>query len=153
MVGSLSLLVPTFNCTRVEKDQPVQVKKSIFVKEVLTWTVYYDTKQLASSSSLLKDVHSTVDSSEALLYLSRLIDTAALCPGNPEAHFVTLCTERGGSERGCGEDKAFVEHKSVLDTDGQVYTYTVRTVDCEWLCSRRGANPTRCSKCQIFRPP
>lgn len=67
------------------------------------------------SISLLKDVHSIVNSSEALLYLLRLIDTAVLCPGNPEAHFVTLCTKRGGSERG---DKAFVEQNPVVDTDG-----------------------------------
>ncbi len=74
------------------------------------------------SISLLKDVHSIVNSSEALLYLLRLIDTAVLCPGNPEAHFVTLCTKRGGSirsERGCGEDKAFVEQNPVVDTEAR----------------------------------
>ncbi len=50
----------------------------------------------AARCSLLKDVHST---------LLRVIDTAVLCPGNPEAHFVTLCTKRRG------EDKALVEQR------------------------------------------
>ena len=68
-----------------------------------------------------------------------------LCPGNPEAQFVALCTKRGGSirgYRGCGEDKALVD---------KVYNCTVRRVDCELLCSRMSANPTRCSICQMFR--
>ncbi len=144
----------TIQVYKIEKDTPVQVTKSILLKEDFTWTAYYDSKQLVSSSNLLKDISLTVDSFEALLHLVRVLDTAAVCPGNPEDCFVALCKKRGGSvrgERGCGEDKALIEHTPVVDIDGQTYACTLRRKDCELLCCRNSANPQRCSNCQEFR--
>ena len=83
-----------------------------------------------------------------------MLDTAAVCPGNPGDSFAALCNKRGGSvrgERGCGVDKALIEHTPVVDVDGQIYACTVRRKDCDLLCSRISANPTRCSNCQEFR--
>ena len=49
---------------------------------------------------------------------------------------------------GSVEDKAFIEHKIVVNVDGQAYPSCVLRVDCEMLCA---AHPTRCASCQAFQ--
>ena len=73
--------------------------------------------------------------------------------GNPQTDFVEVVSKRGGATTGKnGRTVAFVDCVGeVTDVDGQVYGQTVRTTECELLCTPKSAVSTRCKSCRQYR--
>ena len=81
------------------------------------------------------------------------VDSAVLCPGNPDHQFISLWQARGGTMRGerrCGEYVAFIDRNKVVDTTGQCHSTTVRRVDCDILCDKEASKTLPCHSCQCF---
>lgn len=130
------------------------ITRTIMVHSNLTWSVFVKEKKVPATSKLLTDIPLLVTSTSVVVDLLATVDSAVLCPGNPDPEFVSLCERRGGvmkGSRGNGDTVANIDPTPVVNCDGQRFTCSVRRVTCELICKRTGPHPPRCQACQQFR--
>ena len=138
----------------VDENAVLQVQLLVTVKSDLSWKVTVNSREIPVTCQILKDLPPTIQSPEDVSRIVNLVDSASLCPGNPDSQFVSLCEKRGGSirgDRGSGEEVAYIDNRPVVDSDGHTYSATVRRVDCDVLCVRSSCRYTHCQPCQAFR--
>ena len=77
-----------------------------------------------------------------------MLDTARVCPGNPEEHFIPLAeAHKGEFKTSSGQVKARVEKGFCVEANGNVYLQTIRTTSCSLLVGQG-----TCSSCKSYRP-
>ena len=117
-----------------------QVTMSLVIAPDRSVSAFVSRKKVPSSSNVI--TCSQCSNYDEVLRVIKAIDSAALCPGNPEEKFVSLCRKRGGcirGERGNGDVIAAVEDVEIEGPDGEYYSSTVRKSDCS-SCARNSQN-------------
>ena len=94
-----------------------------------------------SANNVLKELPWHINKLKDLHDIVHCVEGAHVCPGNPQTDFVEVVSKRGGATTGKnGRTVAFVDCVGeVTDVDGQVYGQTVRTTECELLCTPKSA--------------
>ena len=94
-----------------------------------------------SANNVLKELPWHINKLKDLHDIVHCVEGAHVCPGNPQTDFVEVVSKRGGTTTGKnGRTVAFVDCVGeVTDVDGQVYGQTVRTTECELLCTPKSA--------------
>ncbi|XP_077863839.1 uncharacterized protein LOC144348231 [Saccoglossus kowalevskii] len=86
-----------------------------------------------------------------VLALVNVVDSCKICIGNPDTKFYEVSASRNGVFTGHEKHAPMVaqQHKiHIIDSKGNVYDSTVRTVDCG-IISDEGKD--RCNSCCLFR--
>ena len=122
----------------------VKVERSITINADLSWHVHVAGKLLDNSIKVLQEIPNQISSINCLQNIMHCVKSAYICPGNPQLEFVEIVSSRSSlSSKG-----EFVDSEmEVVDIDGCTYGRTVRTSDCELLCT----DPKRCKSCVIHR--
>ena len=88
------------------------VSSSVALHEDGTWTTFFTGKKIPPSNELLTTFPLKITPS-ALQSLILSIDNAVLCPGNPDAEYVSICRGRKdgkmSGDRGFGQTIAFID--------------------------------------------
>ena len=72
--------------------------------------------------------------------ITKCVERAHICPGNPQPELVDIVDKRGGLST--SDKLAFVDSAGeVVDIDGRLYGRTVRRSDCELLCAHKSSYP------------
>ena len=122
----------------------LQPTASILLYHSLTWSVHIRGKKVPATCKLLAEFPSLISSPTILSDLICCVHQAAVCPGNTDKDFVTVCEKRGGTMKKGGDVIAYLDSTS---PDGHC---SVRRAECDVIfdhLSRR----VRCQACQSFR--
>ena len=144
-----------FSKVEIALDGLRELTASVLINSNLSWSIHVISKQVPATCKLLTEFPLTLSSPTTITNLLSCIHHAAICPGNPDVDFIDLCQKRGGTikgARGNGDTIAFLDHKPVINSDGQSHPCSVRRVDCEVICEPTDPYPLRCQVCQSFRP-
>lgn len=142
---------------RIEKAENglCSVTVSVIIHCNNSWKVFVHNREVPATNSILSTFpDSILPSSDTAMQLVHAVHRAALCPGNPEEKFVSMCKSKGGKmkgERGHGDTVSFIDDTAVIDSEGRSYSCSVRRTDCEMICERKGIYPTRCKTCNSYR--
>ena len=122
-------------------DNPPTVIRCVEVCLDLSWQAYVFGQQLVKTTTVIKELPTTIYSEGCLHQVLSVIQKANTCPGNPEDHFVRLLENCMGGKKysRAGVMKAFIDNR-------QGYTRTVRTADCELICYQQSQRCPCCSK-------
>lgn len=132
------------------------ISHCVTVRHDFTWSVAVLGKEVPGTISVFSGIEPHITTLPMWVQLLKQVRSAAICPGNPEDEFVTLCQKKGGEirgNRGNGDVVAVVENKIITNVDGTPHSATVRRIDCQLLCEIvPGQNPIqRCKSCRAFR--
>ena len=144
-----------FSKVEIALDGLRELTASVLINSNLSWSIHVISKQVPATCKLLTEFPLTLSSPTTITNLLSCIHHAAICPGNPDVDFIDLCQKHGGTikgARGNGDTIAFLDHKPVINSDGQSHPCSVRRVDCEVICEPTDPYPLRCQVCQSFRP-
>ena len=125
-------------------DGLLQPTMSVLLTHDLSWSVHINGKKVPATCKLLVEFPAMISSPIIISNLLCSIHHAAVCPGNADEDFVTLCEKRGGTMKKGGDIIAYLDKTSL---DGH---QSVRRVECDVIydhLSRR----VRCQACQSFR--
>lgn len=81
----------------VDENAVLQVRLLVTVKFDLSWKVTVNSRESPVTCRILKDLPPTIQSPEDVLWIVNPVDSASLCPGNPDSQCVSLYEKRGGS--------------------------------------------------------
>ena len=74
---------------------------------------------------------------QALTSLLLEIENMHVCPGHPDKQYVNMVKDRNGSLlNSSGEIAAYIDKEFAVDCDGERYSETVRTYNCELLTEK-----------------
>lgn len=75
-----------------------RIRSCITIHNDRTWSVFaYGTKIPTTNTVLQQFPHYMITSSDTVIHLIGTVNTACICPGNPDEKFVEICTKRGGT--------------------------------------------------------
>ena len=124
-----------------------KIERSVTVNTDLSWHVHIAGK-LVSSSMVLRELPDHISDINCLQNIMHCVESAYICPGNPQSEFVEIIDKRGS----LSSKEVFVDSEmEVVDTDGCMYGRTIRTGDCELLCAAKSRLPKRCKSCSQYR--
>ena len=97
--------------SRMEIDQSGvrQPTLSLILLHDLSWSVHIYGKKVPATCKLTAEFSSTISSPTIISSLLRCIHHAAICPGNSDERFVTLCEKRGGAMKKEGDVIAYLD--------------------------------------------
>ena len=120
-----------------------EVTRCIVVQSDFTWKAFIHGRELAHSSSAVREIGDTIDSN-TLQQLVNILDQYQVCHGNPEEQFVSLVENRNGcTKRQNGSVSAYLD--KLLPVDGVSYA-TVRSMQCDLISSG-----SKCASCLAYR--
>ncbi len=127
--------------------QPLVVTHCIIVYPDFSWEVFvYGHKVVPSPTNPLSSIPQAVNE-QSLVHLISVLDTARICPGNPDSGFIELREKHKGKFlTSGGEIKASVESGFPINWNGECSSSTIRTSDCEILI-----HEAKCSSCKSYR--
>ena len=131
----------------------LKVVMSVVIQMDTTWSIFIFDKEVPNTCRIFDDFPDHLPL-QRQIELVETVHKAAVCPGNPEDRFVSLCKRRGGEvrgERGRGSAVAYIDNNVVIDSQGTKYCCSVRRTDCDLLCGRNSGFPVRCKSCNNFR--
>ena len=131
-----------------------EVTASVIIDSDCTWNAYIGDKKVPDTCAVLARFRSSPLTDDKLTDVIKAIDSADLCPGNPDEKFISACKDKGGIVRGArgnGDVIASIHNSAVIDHSGKQYQCTVRRVDCDMLCEKSSQYPLHCRSCQSFR--
>ena len=112
------------------------VTRSLTVKSDRSWVVVVHGKQVAvNRCHALKVFPVQMNSADTLQRLLRAVDSLHVCAGHPEEEYVSLVEARKGKvRRGTStKESAAIDEYFPVELNGQVYSKTVRSSDCEMI--------------------
>ena len=134
------------------KSSPPQVARSITVQADFSWYAHVTGRVVPRSNQTIQQLPQKVADETTLITVVSAIESARICPGNPEERFTQLLEKRGGSVQGIGgQVTAFLDSRDEVVSGGLAYSRTVRRWDCEMLCSPDAAYLKRCQCCKKYR--
>ena len=77
-----------------------EVTAALIIDPDGTWNAYIGGRKVPATCAVLAKFRSSSLTDDNLTDMIKAIDSANLCPGNPDERFVTACKERGGTVRG-----------------------------------------------------
>ena len=126
------------------RDQPAVVSRSLIVESDFTWKVYVHSQLLSATDcqSLSKfPVHLQIESLQEVL---NTINQLHLCAGHPDQKFVDMVDAKLFTLS--GQISAYVDRKSFIALDRNIYHATVRPASCQLLSSS-----AKCFQCVNYR--
>ena len=94
------------------RSDALTVVRSITVSADLTWYAHVLGKVVPRANVVIQSLQANVSSESFLQHVLLTIQSARLCPGNPEEHFVQLLERKGGKVYSrSGNVRAFVDDK------------------------------------------
>ena len=125
---------------------PLTITHCLEISDDLSWSLFVHNHSLdRTKCGALQSFPSTINS-EHLLNLFSKIEDLFVCEGHKDIHFVKMVAARKGKiVSPDGKIVAYVDNHTI-ERNGEIYTSTVRTSDCEVLCST-----LRCSSCKSYR--
>lgn len=135
------------------KFDPPTVVRSVTVTSDLTWYAHVLGKVVLRTNPIIQSLPAKVSSESTLQHTLLAVQSAHLCPGNPEEHFVQLLERKGG--KACdrsGEKSAYIDDREEIVLGDKSYTKTVRRSDCGLVCPRNSSTLQRCPSCSKYRP-
>ena len=133
-----------------QMTQPV-VARSVTISITMSWHAYAVGKLLTRECcQLLSTFPDKILDATSVTEIIDAVDSAQLCPGNPDPEIVELFERRGHS---AADDycAAYIDVVDVTNSDGVQYARTVRHNKCEILCQQKGRQPYICSACQLYK--
>ena len=131
---------------------PPTVVHSVTVSSDLTWYAHVLGKVVLRPNVVIQSLPAKVSSESVLRQILMTVQSAQLCPGNPEEHFVQLLERKGGKTCGrAGETSAFIDDREEIVLGQKSYAKTVRRSDCALICSRNSSSLRRCPSCSKYR--
>jgi hypothetical protein len=125
----------------IDRNRVLQSAASVLLTHDLSWSVHINRKKVPATCKLLVEFPAMISSPSIVSNLLYCIHNAAVCPGNTDDDFITLCEKRGGTMKKGGDTIAYLDNTSL---NGQ---QSVRRVECDVIydhASRR----IRCQACQ-----
>ena len=126
----------------------VVVTHSVVVNEDLSWSIQVHGQPVDKSKcNALKSYPETIKTKLALNGLLQLVDGLNICAGHPEQCFLDLADSRKGKFQSANQSTvAFTDAYFPIHLNGEVYSRTVRTTDCELL-----VHGSKCDSCKQYR--
>ena len=98
-----------------KSSEMCQVSASVALLQDGTWTAFFQGQKIPANNAILSRFPHNITSSCALQELIVAVDSAALCPGNPEDNIVSVCKKRSDEkirgERGFGQTIGYVDDR------------------------------------------
>ena len=99
-----------FNSLPSTSSQPLVVTHTVCVQEDLTWSVFVHRSKIHRIVDTPLSCIPSILNPQTLHKLISVLDTARVCPGNPEEHFIPLAeAHKGEFKTSSGQVKARVE--------------------------------------------
>ena len=126
--------------------EPMKISHSIMINSDMTWNVYvHGNKVLCRRNTLLSQFSDRL-SAESLQSLISIVDSASVCPGNPDEKFIRMVKAKNGVVKSAnGEKKAAVDDAFQVSLNGEIYQQTIRTTNCSLL-----VHGTKCQVCTDY---
>ena len=114
---------------------PLTITHCLEISDDLSWSLFVHNHSLdRTKCGALQSFPSTINS-EHLLNLFSKIEDLFVCEGHKDIHFVKMVAARKGKiVSPDGKIVAYVDNHTI-ERNGEIYTSTVCTSDCELLCS------------------
>ena len=125
---------------------PLKITHCLQINDDLSWSLFVHNHSLdRSKCSALQSFPATIDS-EVLSNLFCKIESLFVCAGHVDIHFVKMVlAKKGKIISPDGKVAAYIDNYAV-ELNGERYTNTVHTSNCELLCSS-----LKCSPCKAYR--
>ena len=94
-------------------DGLLQPTTSVLLTHDLSWSVHINGKKVPATCKLLVKFPAMISSPIIISNLLCSIHHAAVCPGNADEDFVTLCEKRGGTMKKGGDIIAYLDKTSL----------------------------------------
>ena len=115
----------------------------------MTWYVHVAGRVVLRTNQIIQKLLEKVLNTNVLNTVLTAVESARVCPGNPEEH----CEKRGGSVCSSnGQVAAYIDNQEEVINSGTAYCRTIRRSDCELLCFPDTAHLRRCPSCNKYRP-
>lgn len=139
----------TATLCKIAHDTPEhapQLAQSIVVDSNLSWKVYIYGVELPVQCSLLRSFPSKL-TKLSLQALVTSVDQSNACAGHPDRHFVSMLEARKGEVKGVdGAQSAYLDKRTSVTLNGDVYHETVRSSSCELITKGQ-----KCQSCVKYR--
>ncbi len=115
-------------------NQPLSVSHSLLINHDSSWKVYVQGRVVGKTNKQLSTIPDYLDSSSLQLLIST-IDSAKICPGQPNPRYSEMARDGKGVFTGAnGQVKATLETSfPVVDSKGEVFSSTIRMAECDLL--------------------
>ena len=125
---------------------PLKITHCLQIHDDLSWSVFVHNHSLDKSKcSALQSFPHTINS-DVLSELFSKIENLSICAGHTDIHFVKMVSAKKGKIISPdGKIAAYVDN-CTTEIGGEIYKSTVRTSDCELLCSS-----VKCPSCKAYR--
>ena len=128
--------------------QPLVITHYLLINNDCTWNLFVHGHKVIPATNGLLSVIPNVLNQQMFLKLINIIDSCMVCSGNVDKHFVDMGNAiKGKFLAANGDTKAVVEDGFPLLLNGNIFTSTVRMIDCEILI-----HGMKCTQCQCYRP-
>ena len=134
-------------CTSGTSSEPMKISHSIMINSDMTWNVYvHGNKVLCRRNTPLSQFPDRL-SAESLQSLISIVDSASVCPGNPDEKFIRMVKAKKGVVKSAnGEKTAAIDDAFQVSLNDEIYQQTIRTTNCSLL-----VHGTKCQACTDYR--
>ena len=131
------------------RSDPPMVIRSVTVSSDLHGYAHVLNKVVPRSNSVIQTLPVKVSSAESSpLQILKAIQSAKLCPGNPEEQFVHLFEQKLCIRS--SYNSAYLDNKGEIVVGNTKYHKTVRKSDCEMICSPHTSSFQHSPHCSKF---
>ena len=117
-------------------NQPLIVSHSLLINKDFTWTLHVLGHEIEKhANDLIRDIPDRLNISSFSNLLS-LLDSANICPGNSQSHFVEMANSRKGTFMSANKQPV-----------AKLEDSTIRNIDCHVLTDKY-----KCTRCKSYEP-
>ena len=130
------------------RSDPPMVIRSVTVPSDLHGYAHVLNKVVSRSNSVIQTLPAKVSAESSPLQILKAIQSAKLCPGNPEEQFVHLFEQKLCVRS--SYNSAYLDNKEEIVVGNTKYHKTVRKSDCEMICSPHTSSFQHSPHCSKF---
>ena len=121
----------------------MKISHSIIINPDMTWNVHVHGNKVLCRRNTPISQFSDELSVESLQSLISVVDSASVCPRNPDEKFMKA--KKGVITSTSGQKTATIDNAFQVSLNGEVYQQTIRTTDCSLL-----VHGTKCQACTDY---
>ena len=124
----------------------MKISHSIIINPDMTWNVHvHGNKVLCRRNTPISQFPDKLYA-ESLQSSFSVVDSASVCPGNPNEKFISIVKAKKGVVKSTsGQRTAAIDNAFQVSLNGEVYQQTIRTTDCSLL-----VHGTKCQTCTDY---
>lgn len=128
-------------------SEPMKISHSIIINSNMSWSVFVHGYKVSSRKNTPLSQFPDKLPAASLQSLINVVDSASVCPGNPDKKFIDMVKAKKGALKSIsGEKAAAIDDAFQVSLNGEVYQQTIRTTDCSLLV--HGAKCQACTDCR-----